>query len=645
MQSELDHFVDAPLTEAALGAEDAEEGSGAPPPSGARPSAAPRARSIEPPPVSLSAPPVSALAPPPPTSPPLVADMAKALLSPPPEPVESVEELQRELAYWRQKAIQLDTLVFEMRALLQSGKGFSEVLNVEALLHTFMAVCRERYGATSSAVLLLDDLDPDNVFYRVRAYYGLADWFVTNGVREEMLMFKIPLDHGLLWQVIQQGDVFSVRNMQGLPRFKTACRKWNLDVLRSDVWVPLVRGSQVLGILALGECEDGTQIPEHEYAFLQEIAAVAATNIDSALKYEKNARILNNLRTLYDVNQQLANVNDFKALTIDTLKTAVKALKAQKANLMLYNAETGRLEIKVVWGNIPKASLDAINEGRMATRSFAIGEGVAGRAAQIKRPVRINDRTRIQQVGRNVAYCIMSAPLLHGGEVMGVMTITNKVKEVEGKLELDPLGRFGEDDEQLLLGLADQAAVNLHKARLYSASITDRLTGLYNARHFEVLFEASLEKSLESGAPLSLAVIDIDHFKGFNDRHGHKAGDAVLAYAARVLAETARAGSRDGAFRYGGEEFCMLLPDTDGQEAAGILEAYRKRIQDSSIEYEGRRLNVTVSVGVATFPRDGRSRQEVFEAADRALYASKGGGRNCVTLAERGTLRRITKAA
>ena len=547
---------------------------------------------------------------------------------------ESVEELRQQLDYWRGKALDLDRSVFEMRALLQSGKGFSEVLNVEQLLQAFMAVCRERYGVVSSTVLLLDDLDPDNVFYRVRASFGVAEFVERAGVQEEMLMFKIPHDQGLLWQLIHQGDVFSVRDMQRMPRFKTAFRRWSLEALRSDVWVPLVRGSSVLGILTLGECEDGSRIAEEEFTFLEEIAAVAATNIDSALKYEKNARILKNLQTLYDVNQQLASVNDFKTLTIDTLATAVDALKAQKANLMLYNPETQSLEIRVVWGSIPKATLDAINEGRMETKTFAIGEGVSGRAAQLKKPVRINDRLKIQQVGRNLVYCILAAPLLHGGELMGVMTITNKVKlDGEGKLELDTLGRFGEDDEQLLLGLADQAAVNLHKARLYAASITDRLTGLHNARHFESTLDLALGEARRSGAPLALAIIDIDHFKKFNDAHGHDAGDAVLARSAQLLGKAVRPGSRDGAFRYGGEELCLILPGTDVEAAAVVAEAYRRQVEQDELEYEGRQLRVTVWVGVAANPQDGASRTELFQAADRALYASKANGRNRVTSA------------
>ncbi len=547
--------------------------------------------------------------------------------------VEPAGDLRAELARWRDKAIALDRSVFEMRALLQSGKGFSQILNTTRLLSAFMQVCRERYGAVSSCVLLEDDLDPDNVFYRVKAFHGLpATYLDEHGEPEELAMFRLPRNDGLLWQLVNQGDVFSVRDMQGKPRFRTAFARWNLEALRSDVWIPLMHGGKVLGILTLGAGEEGGSIPETEYTFLQEIAAVAATNIDSTLKYENNQRILKNLQTLYDVNHQLAHVNDFKRLTIETLATAVDALRAQKANLMLLNPETNELEIKVVWGNIPKAVRDDINSGRAETRAFAVGEGVAGQAAKTRKPVRINDRRQIPQVGKTLAYCMLSAPLVYGGELLGVMTLTNKVQEGADGVELDPIGRFDGQDEQLLLNLADQAASNLRKARLWSESTTDRLTGLSNTRYFEDRFHHYFARARELDKPLSLAVTDIDHFKRFNDTHGHKAGDEVLARTAQLLAEMVREGTLDCVFRYGGEEFCMLLPDTDAAAAAAVLDEYRRRVEALEVSYEGSALRVTVSVGVAeSTPFDDRKR--LFEAADRALYVSKAAGRNRVTLA------------
>lgn len=548
---------------------------------------------------------------------------------------EEVSSLRRELQYFRDRAIHLDNQVFQMRTLLQSGKGFSELLSVTSLLSAIIAVCRERYDVDCATVLLKDDLDSNTSSYRIRAYHGLPDTYYDPDGRldEELLLFRFPQNQGLLWQVIHQGDVFSVRDMAGEPRFKVAFRRWNLEVLQSDVWVPLISTGGVLGMITLGSRADGTSIPEEEYDFLQEIAAVAATNIDSCVKYEKNERILQNLRTLYDVNQQLANVHDFKQLTIETLATAVQALRAQKANLMLYNLDTEKLEIKVVWGNIPRATRDAINEGKMETRAFALGEGVSGEAALYRRPVRINDRSQIEQVGRNPVHCIMAVPLLYGEAVLGVITLTNKVRAVDDVTVLDPLGRFGTEDEQLLLGLADQAATNLHKARLYSASITDRLTGLHNARQFEVQFDGLVTESKASNQSLALVVFDIDHFKKFNDTYGHRAGDVVLAEVGRLTSQTLRPGSRDTAYRYGGEEFCLILPSTGKEEALQLVRDLSARLQGHPIDYEGQQLRVTFSAGLAVFPEAAQSRVELFEAADGAMYRAKQAGRNRIMVA------------
>lgn len=540
--------------------------------------------------------------------------------------------VEEQLDYYRKKAIHQDILIFEMRALLQSGKGFGNILNLKELLGNFMAVVRERYGAINSTVLLRDDLDPGHNYYRVKAYSGLDSEFVlSDRTPESLYMFKFMQDKGLLWQIIRQGNVFSVQDLQRDPRFETAWRQWHLGVLNSDTWCPLIKNGEVLGILALGEKSDGSQISEDEYPFLQELASIATTNIDSTLKYEKNQRILRNIQTLYDVNQQLAHVNDFKRLCVETLATAVDAVSAQKGNLMLLNKETGELEIKVVWGNIPRHVRDDINNGIRSTKTFSLGEGIAGQCAAERRPIRKNDKKYIEQVGKNIVYCICCVPLMRGDNVEGVIALTNKVRtDDNGDRVLDEIGRFTEEDVSLCQGLADQAAVNLHKSRLYNKSITDEMTGLYNTRHFEDSLLSLMDAASYTGKSLCLAVSDIDHFKKFNDTHGHKAGDAVLQQVARVMQSCIRPDSGDMVFRYGGEEFCMLLPDTEPEEAAELMERYRKRIESHVVVHDGKEMSVTVSIGVSCAPKDTRDEKKMFERADECLYVAKENGRNQV---------------
>ena len=541
-------------------------------------------------------------------------------------------DLQSELEYYKHKAIEQDIEIFEMRALLQSGKGLSNILNLKQLLETFMAVVREKYSAVNTAVLLKDDLENAQHCFRVKSHFGLDEKFThPSGLQESIFMYKFPKNNGLLWQLIQQGNVFSVRDMQKEPRFKHAWKQWNIETLKSDVWCPLIKSGEVLGILTIGEREDGSQIPESDYAFIQELASIAITNIDSTLKYEKNERILKNIQTLYDINQQIANVNDFKKLCIETLNKAVDVLMTQKGNLMIYNKITRKLEIRVVWGNIPTNVRDEINNGLVETKSFNLGEGVAGTCAQSKKPMRINDRTLIPQVGQHAVYCMASAPILYGNELEGVINMTNKVMiDADGNKVLDPLGRFTEEDLALLLGLADQAAVNLNKTRIYSQSITDRMTGLYNSRYFEQVYFDQLNESMANGEPLTIAISDIDHFKRFNDQHGHAAGDEVLKHVAKLFSACVRPDTEDLAFRYGGEEFCMLMPNTKPQEAMSVLENFRAKVASSGLQHGDNHLVVNVSIGLATSLLDGKETKELFERADESLYACKHNGRNQV---------------
>ena len=133
-------------------------------------------------------------------------------------------------------------------------------------------------------------------------------------------------------------------------------------------------------------------------------------------------------------------------------------------------------------------------------------------------------------------------------------------------------------------------------------------------------------ESLDSEKPLCLAVFDIDHFKNFNDTYGHRAGDFVLARTANMLQSSTREGRRDSVYRYGGEEFCMLLPDTTVDEAAHLVDGFRQSIESADFDFEGRRLKVTISAGLAHCPNSGSSPDTLFTAADNALYGAKNAG-------------------
>jgi len=174
----------------------------------------------------------------------------------------------------------------------------------------------------------------------------------------------------------------------------------------------------------------------------------------------------------------------------------------------------------------------------------------------------------------------------------------------------------------------------LSNARKYDSIrrqvVTDHLTRLYNRRFFMNRAEEELSRSLRNQQPLSLVILDIDHFKHFNDSYGHATGDRVLQVVASVMQQHVR--KSDICSRHGGEEFGMLLPNTPGDNASFMANRLRRTLAET--RYTGLGLpsdvNITISMGVATCPRDATTIAELFELADKALYEAKAAGRDRV---------------
>lgn len=169
----------------------------------------------------------------------------------------------------------------------------------------------------------------------------------------------------------------------------------------------------------------------------------------------------------------------------------------------------------------------------------------------------------------------------------------------------------------------------LHQA-LHEQAIRDPLTGAFNRRFLSESFDKEVARAKRDHSNISIIIIDVDHFKKFNDTYGHKCGDLVLQSLVNFLQEHTRQG--DVVCRYGGEEFVIVMPDTDVNSAYQRAEALRAEFDAMSLEYESIYLRATFSVGVASFPSSAGTGEGVLHAADQALYKSKENGRNRVTI-------------
>ncbi|WP_017904033.1 sensor domain-containing diguanylate cyclase [Pseudomonas asplenii] len=171
-------------------------------------------------------------------------------------------------------------------------------------------------------------------------------------------------------------------------------------------------------------------------------------------------------------------------------------------------------------------------------------------------------------------------------------------------------------------------------AQLKKLSSTDRLTGLYNRGHWEESLKVAYARNQRHANPTSLVMFDIDHFKKVNDTYGHQAGDKVIERVAQVLREHVR--DSDVAGRYGGEEFGVVLSDTDKAGARFFAERLRRAVETQEVVHEGVTIRFTISLGVADLSRPSVTHADLIAWADQALYRSKKAGRNCVTVYEQG---------
>jgi diguanylate cyclase (GGDEF)-like protein len=193
-----------------------------------------------------------------------------------------------------------------------------------------------------------------------------------------------------------------------------------------------------------------------------------------------------------------------------------------------------------------------------------------------------------------------------------------------------------EEQERLAVTVAEQLALALGNARLRESlrrqSVLDPLTGLFNRRYFDETLKRELARSRRMAAPLSLIVLDIDHFKHVNDGFGHEAGDAVLRAIAQLVRQSIR--DCDVACRFGGEELVILMPDCSQPDAARRAESLRADIAGAPPLLDGAGpAAVTASFGVAEYPIHGPDAEALFRAADKALYQAKREGRNRVVAA------------
>jgi diguanylate cyclase (GGDEF)-like protein len=315
------------------------------------------------------------------------------------------------------------------------------------------------------------------------------------------------------------------------------------------------------------------------------------------------------LRTTLDLQGMLEVVLDTSAVT----------LGAEAGALFLMSPGGREVRLEVSRGYAPPGHA-----------VLPVGGGIAGQAAA--GPVLVPGTNSVMPAPpvEPETSTAVAVPLVRRDRTIGVIALY-------GRTTLEP---YGEDDVATLLSFGGQASVAIENVLLYQEtqqlSITDGLTGVWNRRYLELTLRKEIDRAHRFQRTLSVLMIDIDRFKRVNDRHGHRRGDEVLIELTRRIMGTIRS-QIDFLARYGGEEFVIVLPETPAEGARIVAEKVSAAIRDHSFDGQvGPPISTTVSVGVASYPLDGTTANDVIQAADLALYRAKRAGRDRVEVATSG---------
>ena len=383
--------------------------------------------------------------------------------------------------------------------------------------------------------------------------------------------------------------------------------------LRTWCGVPIHFSDGALGVLAAGDFDRENTINQEQFALMQVLADEVASAIENARLFQKERRRSSHLALLNELAQKAASVLNPNEL-LDSICGEVRSA---------FDRDLARIEVVDPQKNELIVEAQAGYGAELLGRRIRYGEGLSGTAATSREPVLANSVLRdLRYVALHPGVrSALSLPLRYRDDLLGVLSLESLREH-----------SFSQQDVLTLQSLADQLAIALHNARAYQSAldqaITDGLTGLKTHRYFMEALDGEWRRSIRTGRPFSVIMMDLDGFKRVNDHGGHLEGDKVLAAVAVLL--DARARQSNVVARYGGDEFALLMPETNTEQAEILAERLRAALEaDHFLRAHG----VTASFGIATFPDHGPTQGEILRVADSGMYLAKHLNGDCVKVA------------
>lgn len=397
--------------------------------------------------------------------------------------------------------------------------------------------------------------------------------------------------------------------------------KGGIDLLLTDLVMPGLSGLDLLRqarlvdnppevILATGHATLETAIQAlktgaRDYLIKpfqpDELRHLVHTCLEQRRLLDENTLLKSQIR-LFQRGQQLASLLDVDRLLSQAVSTLLQEVEGARAFAFLVGRQRQLTRVAAAEG-LTEAQAEGLANAVIPFLQEAEGSLLSGE--------QISESAQLPPDLRTIWVC----PLFSQKRLRGGLVLTNPSGAESSPIPLDSL-RF----------LGEQAALGFQNAYLYQGAreliYTDDLTGLHNYRYLQLILNREIRRTERYGLSFALIFIDLDYFKNVNDSHGHLAGSAALREVAAVLRKTVR--EVDLLFRYGGDEFTALLVETDGHGGAIVAERIRRTIENHVfLKEEGLTLRLTATVGFASFPEDARTKEDIIDLADRAMYHGK----------------------
>jgi len=480
--------------------------------------------------------------------------------------------------------------------LYDASQAVLSTFDLDEVLSRILSIVRDVFHLNKGAILLVDA--------KTRELY-LKTQFGWDVVDETM---RVPLGSGLTGTAAQTRQPVYAPDVIQDPRYIRS-----LASTRSEVAIPLMVRDEVVGVLDC-QSEKLDFFDEETRELLRLFSTQASIALANARLYSLEQRRRAQLEAINAIARQTTAVLEISELLKQVCSLILESIGGDHASVLLF--EEDRLVLRA-------------HQGRL-TPLFKVGaempqEGLLARALGSRKAVVETDLRQLpgHRPGFRETASAVCLPLISFGQVLGAL-----------QLESASCDAFAPEDVSALESVSDICAVAIQNARHFERvrqlAYVDGVTGIFNRRYFELRIAEEIARSRRHGLTFSVIMADIDHFKQLNDDFGHLLGDEVLRQVSAILAQQLR--QSDVVTRYGGEEFAIITPETTLESALAVSDKLRRVVE--SWHFPGLAGNVTISAGVAEFPAQGSTRDELVQSADEALYAAKQSGRNRVITAD-----------